>query len=44
VCPLVKRMDVASFFMRGNGVVTFVLLSCENSLSLGVFNFVVWQV
>jgi hypothetical protein len=23
---------------------TFVLLSCENTLSLGVFNFVLWQV
>jgi hypothetical protein len=44
VVLLLRGWMSLAFFMRGNGVVTFVLLICENSLSLGVFNFVVWQV
>jgi hypothetical protein len=44
VVLLLRGWMSLAFFMKGNGVVTFVLLICENSLSLGVFNFVVWQV
>jgi hypothetical protein len=44
---LSKLTHILSFLNKPvcrNCVVTFVLLSCENSQSLGVFNFVVWQV